>query len=38
VAELAIDDRCKRAEALEALRRAHAIMVRLTALSSNNAT
>jgi hypothetical protein len=37
VAELAIDDRCKRAEALEALRRGYAIMVRLTALSRNNA-
>jgi hypothetical protein len=31
VAEWAIDDRRKRAEALEALRRGHAIMVRLTA-------
>jgi hypothetical protein len=37
VAELAIDDRSRRAEALEALRRGHAIMVRLTALSPNNA-
>jgi hypothetical protein len=36
VAELAIDDRCKRAEALEALRRGHAIMARPTALSPNN--